>query len=73
MENKRIRINIGGSNRKLQRDVILLRQKFGDAFIHYPGSRSIGMHHSNQSGTIPDTPENRIWLKENKISKARRQ
>lgn len=73
MENKRIRINIGGSNRKLERDVIELRNKFGNDFIHFPGCRAIGIHHSNQSGIIPDTPENRVWLKENKISKARRQ
>lgn len=54
-------INYGGSNRKLTRDSQLLRAHFGSSFKCY-GSRASG-HHSNKWAIIPDTTENRAWIK----------
>ena len=71
-EIKYMKINIGGSNRKLAKDISNLQAKFKSDFRYFPGTRSSGMHHSNQQGSIPDTLDNRKWLKENKISVARK-
>ena len=57
----RLWINYGGSNRKLQRDYNVLSSRFGNDFCAM-GSRMSG-HHSNKWATIPDTPENRQWIK----------
>jgi len=54
-------INFGGSHCKLARTVQLLEAKFGDEFRRY-GSRMSG-HWTNQQGIIPDTPDNRAWVK----------
>jgi len=57
-------IKYGGSCRKLKRDTILLNNKFGDDFR--PVGSTMSGHWSNQNGVIPDTPDNKQWIKEQK-------
>lgn len=58
---KRATINYGGSNRKLQKQMNALYA----ASVDFQGgsTRGLGMHHSNHSGSILDTPENRLKAK----------
>jgi hypothetical protein len=59
---KRFWIRYGGSNRKYAAAVALLKARFGDAWRDY-GTASLGLHHSNHAGVIPDTAENREWVR----------
>jgi len=56
-------IRYGGSNRKLTEHKRILVDRFGDSFRPM-GSAALGIHWSNQHGIIPDTPENRQWVRD---------
>lgn len=58
-------IRFGGSNRKLAAHLTILTAKFGSDFRPM-GTAKLGIHNSNQHGVIPDTPENRVWVREQK-------
>lgn len=62
--------HIWSSNKKLKRDNALLVAHFGNSFC--PRGGRMSGHHSNRWAVIPDTPENRQWIKkQNGISISR--
>lgn len=65
MNKKYLWINYGGSCRKLNRDIKLLKEKFGKDFSH-EGTRSMDGHWSNCEGIVSDTQENREWIRKQK-------
>lgn len=72
-ESKHVWVSYGGSNRKLNAHLALLKEKFGNDFQDY-GSLATGGHHSNHRGVIPDNEESRAWVKsQDGIRIARRQ
>jgi len=54
-------IRYGSSNRKAKEHSSLLIAKFGELFRRI-GSATLGA--KAQCGVIPDTPENRAWVKQ---------
>lgn len=57
-----MKISFGGSNRKNKRCRELLRERFGNNY--YPFDMPISLGSKRRKTWIPDTPENRRWIKE---------
>lgn len=57
---KHLWLKYGGSNRKMSRDITILKSRFPE--FTDVGSTGTG-HWSNRHGTINDTPANRILVK----------
>lgn len=58
---KRLTIRLGGSNRKLDRQLKALSA--AGVELHAGGCASLGIHHSNQRYSVEDTPETRALVK----------
>ena len=56
-------IHYGGSYGKMKQHLALLKAHFGTDFRAF-GARTLRGHWSNQCGVVPDTKENRAWIRQ---------